>query len=143
MTTYAGDTALMTAGSAGFTTPVIDLFTAGPGALTKNMTWAQFTAAVFTGYAGPITVTVSAIYISNSSGLVSVDISEAVFNGPTSGTGVDVIGWAFRSNPESGTPVLYAAGLFTGPLGLQLPTDRVTVGETIGLAPAVSFNVEN
>ena len=141
LTTYAGDLALMGSGSVGLATPRLDLFTAISPTLSKNSAWADFTIPTFTGYAGPITVTVSAIYISQPSGEVAIDISDALFNGPTSGAGTDVLGWVFHDT--SGTPVVYAAGMFDGPLALQTAHDRVTVDETISMSNTITTTVSN
>ncbi len=141
LTTDAGDAALMAAGAPGLTTPRLDLFTAISPDLSKSSVWADFTIPVFTGYAGPVTVTVSAAYISSETGLLSVDISDAVFNGPSAGAGVDVVGWVLHDT--TGTPVVYAAGMFDGPLSLQEALDRVTVDEKLGMGITVNFFADN
>lgn len=139
LTTLAGDAAIMGAGAPGLVNPRLDLFTAIGPALSKNTVWTDLTIAAFTGYAGPVTVTISAAYVSNPSGQYAVDISDAIFNGPTSGAGTDVIGWVFHDT--TATPVIYAAGMFDGPLSLNIPTDRVTVDETLLLAMTVNVEV--
>lgn len=140
-TTYAADELVAAGGVAGLATPRLDLVTAFANPPSKVSVWSDFTIPTYTGYAGPITVTLSAVYISNATQLVSTDVSDAVFNGPTSGAGATVVGWVLHDT--TATPVVYACGTFDGPLSLLLPTDRVTVDETIGLGTAVSFNVSN
>jgi hypothetical protein len=127
--TKAGMEAIGTAGWAGLTNPRVDLFTAYSGLLDANTVWTQLTIAAFTGYAGPITVTISAQYVSQPSNLPAVDISDAIFNGPSSGSGVNVIGMVFHDT--TATPVVYAVALFDGPASLNVPLDRVSVDETM------------
>lgn len=141
VTTYAADLLVEAGGIPGLLTPRLDLITAISTGPSKNSKWADLTIATYTGYPGPITPTVSAAYISGESGQVSVDLSDAVFNGPSSGAGVNVIGWVFHDT--TGTPVVYAVGLFDGQLALQSALDRVTLDVTIGLGTASPFSVEN
>jgi hypothetical protein len=140
-TTYAAEELVAASGFPGLATPRIDLITAAGVPPNKRSVWADFTIAAFTGYAGPLTPTVSAVYIPQSTLLVSVDLSDCVFNGPSAGAGVDVIGLIFHDT--TATPVVYAVILFDGPLGLQIPTDRVTVDETLGLGITLNFSAEN
>jgi hypothetical protein len=117
-------------GFAGLLLPKLDLITAFSGLLTKASTLSQATLAAYTGYAGPVTATLSAAYISNPSGLYAADTPDAVFNGPTSGAGANVIG-AVLHGVVGAVDTLYAAVLFDGPLSENLITDRVTVGMTL------------
>jgi len=132
---------LAAGGFAGLVTPKIDLFVANSVAPSKLSVFADFTIATYTGYAGPIALTESAVYIPHGQG-PSVDLSDAIFNGPTAGAGTDVIG-AVVWNGVVLTPVVYAVILFDGPLGLQLATDRVSIDETLSIAPTVGFSVSN
>ena len=122
-------------------TPRLDLFTAVSPAINPASAWADFTIATFTGYSGPVTVVPTATYVSNETQLLSFDIPSVAFNGPTSGAGVDVLGWVLHDT--TATPLVYAAGMFDGPLSLQLITDRVTVLETINMVLAALFEVAN
>jgi hypothetical protein len=141
VTTYAAEELIGASGFTGLVTPRLDLFTAIGTAPNKHSVWSDLTIAAFTGYGGPITVTLSAAYISNKNQQLSIDVSDAIFNGPSAGAGVDVIGWVLHDT--SGTPVVYALGLFDGPLALQVATDRVTVDETVGMSTTPSFSVSN
>jgi hypothetical protein len=139
-TTYAGDLLMAATGIAGLTNPRIDLFTAQANPSSKNSVWSDFTIATYTGYA-TVTPTIGTVYISRETGLVSVDVSDAVFPGPSSGSGVSTLGWVLHDT--TATPVVYASGTWDGPLAEQLPTDRIVVDETIGLSSAVVFHVDN
>jgi hypothetical protein len=139
--TYAADALIAATGVPGLTTPRLDLITAITAGPSKITAWADLTIAAFTGYAGPITVTFSAVYISHPTGLLSVDVSDAIFNGPSAGSGVQAIGWVLHDT--TGTPVVYAVGLFDGPLGLEAALDRINVDETLGLGTQASYQVSN
>jgi hypothetical protein len=141
LTTYAADLLLGASGVAGLINPRLDLFTVIGAGPNKHSVWADLTIAAFTGYAGPLTPTLSALYIGGSPKQVSFDVSDGIFNGPSSGAGVDVVGWVLHDT--TATPIIYALGVFDGPLGLQVSTDRVTVDETIGIGTTVTFEVRN
>lgn len=141
ITTYAADALIAAGGFAGLLTPRIDLIAAISVQPNKLSVWADLTIAAYTGYAGPLTPTISAAYISRANGRVSVDLSDTVFNGPSAGAGVDVIGWVFHDT--TATPIVYAVGLFDGPLALQVALDRVTVDETLGMLVTPTFSASN
>jgi hypothetical protein len=128
--TNHGKQAIGAGGWAGLVTPRVDLFTAFAGILGPDTVIGSLTLAAYVGYPGPITPTISAQYVSQPSGLPAVDISDAVFTGPTApNPGVNAIGYVFTDN--AGTRNIYAIALFDGPVSLNVPLDQVTVDGTL------------
>ncbi len=135
--TRAAELAIAALGFPGLTLPHMDLFS---NDLTpnKNSVWADFTIPTYTGYA-QVSTALSAVYVSQPSNIVTVDVAEASFIGPTAGAGTDVYGWVLS---DGTTHAVWAAGRFgDAPLSENNILDKVSVDASlmiVGTAESVT-----
>jgi len=137
--TRAAELLIAAGGFAGLVNPRIDAITNSP-TVSKATEWTDLTVAAYTGY-GTVTPTMSAEYVSQPDDALAVDFSPAVFDGPSSGAGVDATGWVLHDT--SATPVVYAVWLLSSPIGLQAALDRMTADSTIRLASTATGNADS